>query len=170
MPEVEDPGLQGVEDPRFFHAICDHWVRAGDLEGDEHSLRIPGFQVRLGDAFEGLMKAVEEQVAAGGVTPPILGELRAAFPGADLEDALAHLVKEGRLVRVTPELIFHRDAVDGVRARVVAHLETHGTITTQQYKEITGLTRKYLIPLAEHFDATRLTVRTSDSARRLRKA
>jgi selenocysteine-specific elongation factor len=162
--------IQGVEDPRFFHAICDHWVRAGDLEGDEHSLRIPGFQVRLGDAFEGLMKAVEEQVAAGGVTPPILGELRAAFPGADLEDALAHLVKEGRLVRVTPELIFHRDAVDGVRARVVAHLETHGTITTQQYKEITGLTRKYLIPLAEYFDATRLTVRTSDSARRLRKA
>lgn len=162
--------IQGVEEPRFFHALCDRWVATGDLEGDEQGLRLPGFQVRLGDAFKRLMEAVEEQLAAGGVTPPILGELRAAFPGADLEDALGHLVKEGRLVRVTPDLIFHRDAVDGVRARVVAHLEAHGTITTQQYKEITGLTRKYLIPLAEHFDATRLTVRTSDSARRLRKA
>jgi len=162
--------VQGIEDPRFFHALCDRWVATGDLEGDERTLRIPGFQVRLDERFLQLTGALEEQLAAAGVTPPILGELRDAFPGADLEDALAHLVKEGRLVRVTPELIFHRDAVEGVRARVIAHLEAHDTITTQQYKEITGLTRKYLIPLAEHFDATRLTVRTSDSARRLRKA
>ncbi len=162
--------IHGIEDPRFFHALCDHWVAAEDLEGDEHSLRLPGFQLHLDEGFLKLAGAIEDQLRAAGVTPPILGELRAAFPGADLEDALAHLVKEGRLVRVNPELIFHAEAVDGVRARVVAHLEAEGTITTQQYKEITGLTRKYLIPLAEHFDATRLTVRTSDSARRLRKA
>ncbi len=162
--------IHGIEDPRFFHALCDHWVATADLEGDEHSLRLPGFTLHLDDGFLKLAGAIEDQLRAAGVTPPILRELRAAFPGADLEDALAHLVKEGRLVRVNPELIFHKDAVDGVRTRVVAHLEAEGTITTQQYKEITGLTRKYLIPLAEHFDATRLTVRTSDSARRLRKA
>ena len=97
-------------------------------------------------------------------------QLRAAFPGGDLGDAVEHLVGDGRLVRVTSDLLFHRDAVDGLRDRVVAHLEAHGTITTQQYKEISGLTRKYLIPLAEYFDAARLTVRTSDSARRLRRA
>ena len=162
--------VHGIEDPRVFHALCDLWVATKDLAGDDRALRLPEFQLRLDDRFLGLTGSVEAQLAAAGVTPPTLGELRAAFPGADLEDALAHLVKEGRLVRVTGDLIFHADAVEGVRSKVVRHLETEGTITTQQFKEITGLTRKYLIPLAEHFDATRLTVRTSDSARRLRKA
>jgi len=162
--------VHGFEDLRLFHALCDRWVAAEDLEGDDRGLRVPGFKVRLGDEFLKLTEALEARLVAAAATPPILGELRDAFPVAELDDALAHLVAERRLVRVTPELLFHRDAVDRIRDQVVTHLEAHGTITTQQFKEITGLTRKYLIPLAEHFDATRLTVRTSDSARRLRKS
>ncbi len=162
--------VHGIEDPRFFHALCDRWVATTDLEGKDADLRLPGFQVRLSVAFVDLMDAVEAQLAAAALTPPILAELRATFPGGDLGDAVEHLVGDGRLVRVTSDLLFHRDAVDGLRDRVVAHLKAHGTITTQQYKEISGLTRKYLIPLAEYFDAARLTVRTSGSARRLRRA
>lgn len=162
--------VRGIDDPRVFHALCDHWVAAGDLGGTEQGLWLPDFEVRLDDGFLRMVEALEEQLAAAGATPPTLGEVRSAFPGSDLDDALVHLVKEGRLARVTQDLVFHRDAVDRIRARIVAHLESHGTITTQQFKEITGLTRKYLIPLAEHFDATRLTVRTSDSSRRLRRS
>ena len=162
--------VHGIEDPRLFHALCDRWVATTDLEGKDTDLRIPGFRVRLSDAFVGLVDAVEAQLAAAALTPPILAELRAAFPGRDLGDAVEYFVGDGRLVRVTSDLLFHRGAVDGLRDRVVAHLEAHGTITTQQYKEISGLTRKYIIPLAEYFDAARLTVRTSDSARRLRRA
>ena len=40
-------------------------------------------------------------------------------------------------------------------------------ITTPQFKEMTGVSRKYIIPLLEYFDARNVTIRVGDS-RKLR--
>jgi selenocysteine-specific elongation factor len=50
----------------------------------------------------------------------------------------------------------------------VKFIEAQGEITTPQFKEMTGVSRKYVIPLAEHFDATNVTLRVGD-VRKLRK-
>ena len=67
-----------------------------------------------------------------------------------------------------PDLCFDRAAVDALAARLRAHLSAHPEITAQQWKELSGVTRKYAIPLAEHFDAEKLTLRVGD-VRRLRQ-
>jgi selenocysteine-specific elongation factor len=63
----------------------------------------------------------------------------------------------------------HAKVVDEVRGRLVAFLEKHGTIDAQQWKELTGASRKFTIPLAEYFDGEKLTLRVGD-VRRLRAA
>jgi len=55
-----------------------------------------------------------------------------------------------------------------LRRRVLAHLSEHGSIDAQSFKELTGLTRKFAIPLLEYFDRERLTLRIGDK-RVLRK-
>jgi selenocysteine-specific elongation factor len=52
---------------------------------------------------------------------------------------------------------------------LIAHLTAHGTIDAQQWKTLTGASRKFTIPLAEFFDGEKLTLRVGD-ARRLRAA
>ena len=42
----------------------------------------------------------------------------------------------------------------------------HTTIDAQQWKDLTGASRKYTIPLAEFFDAEKLTLRIGDLRRR----
>ncbi|MBW2355702.1 MAG: SelB C-terminal domain-containing protein, partial [Deltaproteobacteria bacterium] len=42
-------------------------------------------------------------------------------------------------------------------------------ISTPQFKEMTGVSRKYLIPLAEYFDSRNVTIRIGD-IRKLRRA
>jgi selenocysteine-specific elongation factor len=39
-------------------------------------------------------------------------------------------------------------------------------VDAQQFKDLCGTSRKYSIPLAEHFDAEKLTVRAGDLRRR----
>ena len=70
-------------------------------------------------------------------------------------------------MRVKPDLCFDRAAVDALADRLRAHLAAQREITAQQWKELSGVTRKYAIPLAEHFDAEKLTLRVGD-VRRLR--
>ena len=61
----------------------------------------------------------------------------------------------------------HRGAYDAARDKVVAHCRAEGELTSNFAKELIGGSRKYIIPLLEHFDAIGLTVR-SVSSRRLK--
>jgi selenocysteine-specific elongation factor len=79
-----------------------------------------------------------------------------------LRDVLAHLEREGALVRAPGELWFDASAVAALRARLVAHLEAHGDIGTAAYKDLIGTTRKFAVPLMELFDSEHLTVRRGE--------
>ena len=109
------------------------------------------------------------KLEAAGVEPPRPKELPAAvgLPDAAVASALDRLVAGKHAVKIKPDLVMHARAVDDVRARLVAFLEAHGTIDAQQWKELTGASRKFTIPLAEFFDGEKLTLRVGD-VRRLR--
>jgi selenocysteine-specific elongation factor len=66
------------------------------------------------------------------------------------------------LTRVKDDLYYHTPALEELKAKLVAHLEEKGRTNAQEFKELTGLSRKYLIPLLEHFDAVGLTMRVGD--------
>ncbi|MGD8386646.1 MAG: SelB C-terminal domain-containing protein, partial [Desulfobacteraceae bacterium] len=104
----------------------------------------------------------------GGLQPPYFKELKDRFSGNTAGDILEVMAKEGVLVKVKEDLYFHHRAVEALRDQLVAFLKEHGEITTPQFKEMTGASRKYTIPLIEYFDLTQLTVRVGDS-RVLRK-
>jgi selenocysteine-specific elongation factor len=83
--------------------------------------------------------------------------------GADLQQA----VRAGALVRIRGDYFVARPVLDELRAALVAHLQAHGEIDAQGWKQLSGVSRKYTIPLAEFFDAEKLTLRVGDK-RRLR--
>jgi selenocysteine-specific elongation factor len=106
-----------------------------------------------------------------GVEPPRPKELPAAVGLAEpvVKTALDRLVAAKLAIKVKPDLVMHAKVVDAIRDKLVAFLETHGTIDAQQWKELTGASRKFTIPLAEYFDGEKLTLRVGE-VRRLRAA
>jgi selenocysteine-specific elongation factor len=52
--------------------------------------------------------------------------------------------------------------LDELRAALRAHLAAHGQITAQEWKALVGSSRKWAIPLAEHFDAEKVTIRVGE--------
>jgi selenocysteine-specific elongation factor len=78
------------------------------------------------------------------------------------------MIQEGVLVKVKEDLYFHHEAIDALRDKLVGFLREKGEIETPQFKEMTGVSRKYTIPLIEYFDRSRVTVRVGDK-RVLRK-
>lgn len=72
-----------------------------------------------------------------------------------------HLLKSGALVRLSPEVLVHAAVLADVEARVAA--QKGRTMSVGDFRELLGLSRKYLIPLLEHLDRRRLTRRTGDA-------
>jgi selenocysteine-specific elongation factor len=64
---------------------------------------------------------------------------------------------------------FAATAVDEARRRIVEYLEANGTMLAKDARDVTGTSRKYIVPLLEYFDAQGITKRDGD-VRRLRKA
>jgi selenocysteine-specific elongation factor len=115
--------------------------------------------------------AVLAKLEATGVEPPRPKELPAAIGMAEpqVKVALDKLVAAKLAVKVKPDLVMHAKVVDAIRDKLVAFLGEHGTIDAQQWKDLTGASRKFTIPLAEYFDGEKLTLRVGD-VRRLRAA
>lgn len=97
-----------------------------------------------------------------------LGDLLRPSDKKEFEKTLDALVKGGAVLRVK-ELFFDPGATGALKEKLVAHLERKGEITVPEFKDLAGgLSRKYVIPLLEHFDMSKVTLRIGDK-RVLRK-
>ncbi|HSD91022.1 MAG TPA: SelB C-terminal domain-containing protein, partial [Kofleriaceae bacterium] len=112
--------------------------------------------------------AVLAKLEQTGIEPPRPKELPGALGLAEpqVKTALDKLVAAKLAIKVKPDLVMHARTVADIRTRLLAFLDQHGTIDAQQWKDLTGASRKFTIPLAEYFDAEKLTLRVGDVRRR----
>ena len=96
--------------------------------------------------------------AGGSVVPEVLA--KSGVEPARARSLLQILLREKRLVRVNEELVFHRAAIDGLRAALAAHKSERFNVSA--FKEWTGISRKYAIPLLEYLDREHVTRREGD--------
>ncbi len=156
---------------RLFHLVVESLVEEKALAGDREAVRRPAHDPRKSEEANGL-GPLAERVAArfrdAALQPPRQAELAAELgDAAGVRDAIELLLRGGRLVKVQ-DLYFDRAALDALRAKLVAFLGEKGQITAQEWKELVGATRKFTIPLAEHFDAEKVTLRVGE-IRKLRR-
>jgi selenocysteine-specific elongation factor len=165
VPREELRGrLPRAADARLFARLVAGLVEKGALVAEGDHVRDPKHRAASGAAAGALKEKLAAALAKGGVTPPWLAELPALL-GADPDDVTAVLkllAAEGRAVRVSAELWFDAAAVAGLKERLVAHLRARKEITTQEFKDLVGATRKHVIPLAEYFDREKVTLRVGD--------
>jgi selenocysteine-specific elongation factor len=111
---------------------------------------------------------VLDRFKAWGVEPERPKDVPAAvgLGDAQVKPILDRLLAGKRLVKIKPDLYMHADVVAELRARLIAFLDAHKTIDAQQWKDLTGASRKFTIPLAEFFDGEKLTLRVGDVRRK----
>jgi selenocysteine-specific elongation factor len=71
------------------------------------------------------------------------------------------LAREGRVVDLDG-VVFSTDALDQARARIVTALADRGSITVADARDLLGSTRKFVVPILGHLDATGVTRRRGD--------
>ena len=154
--------------PRLFDELIGALIRRGALEAERDVVRRPRSRHVQARELHGLDADLSARFRAWGITAPrpkeIPGEI-GADPNA-VRAALDRLISGGAVIKVKPDYYVGSEALAELRARLVAHLDQHGQITPVEWKDIVGQSRKYSIPLAEHFDAEKLTLRVGEIRKR----
>ena len=154
--------LISSEDPKLFAHLIRKLEGSQAVVAEKDLLRLPGHQVQLAGADKALRERIEKAYAEGGLAPPNLKDVIAGANPAQAKQVLAVLVDEGVLVKVKQELYYDAQALADIKKRLVEFLEANQTIEAAQFKEMTALSRKYIIPLLEHFDSAMVTMRVGD--------
>ena len=132
---------------------------------------LPARRPRSVELSSPLARAILGAVGKSGLSGLSKAEISPALPAAErreFEKTLEALVKGGKVLRVK-ELHFDPDAVARLRDRLVAFLEEKKEIAVPEFKDLAGgISRKHVIPLLEHFDLSKVTLRIGDK-RVLRK-
>jgi selenocysteine-specific elongation factor len=158
----------GSRNQRVFNFIISGLIRDATVIQEKELVRLKGHRITLADDQETIKQKIEDAYLKGGLQPPYFKEIKDRLSPDMGSDILELMVKEGLLIRVKEDLYFHHDVMDALEKRLVDFLKAKGEISTPQFKEMTGVSRKYTIPIIEYFDRAKVTVRVGDT-RVLRK-
>jgi selenocysteine-specific elongation factor len=149
---------------KFFNMAIRELEKIGQIVIDREIVHMPGHSVNLKGELEDIRTEIASLYMESRLTPPTVREIITKFADQrdKVENVLGIMLKEGALFRISEELYFHKDALLKLRENYKNLLMKEGKATPASFKELTGLSRKFIIPLMEYFDVTKLTVRAGD--------
>jgi selenocysteine-specific elongation factor len=148
-----------------FAAALDVLVRAGKLEVSGELVRQAGRSVVMKDEEAAAKQTIEKAFASAGLKVPALKDVLAGLPvdRARAQKIVTLLLRDKVLVKLSDDLVFHRDALDQLRRAITSYKATSPKIDVAKFKDLTGVSRKYAIPLLEWLDRERVTRRVGDA-------
>jgi selenocysteine-specific elongation factor len=158
-------GLCRLVRPETFRAALAELATAQKIDVQGENVKPPGATIRLDENESSTKSQIESAFAEAGLTVPAVKEVLARVPvdGKRAEQILHLLLRDKVLLRITPELVFHRDALAHLRSRLATYKKEKGDrISVPAFKDLTGVTRKYAIPLLEFLDRERITRRAGN--------
>ena len=157
---TEKLGLPGD----IFSGVLDDLARQKKVDVAGETVRAAGRGVVMKDDEAESKRTIEHAFASAGLSVPALKEVLASLPVDKVraQKIVTLLLRDRVLVKLTDDLVFHRDALAELRRKLADYKTKSPKIDVPRFKELTGITRKYAIPLLEYLDRERVTRRVGD--------
>lgn len=151
--------------PEIFDAVLNMLVRNKKVEVTGDLVRLAGRGVVMKEEEAESKKKIEDAFATAGLKVPALHEVLAGLKVDKVraQKIVTLLLRDRVLVKVSEGLVFHRNALEGLRRQMAAQKAKSSKIDVGGFKEMTGVSRKYAIPLLEYLDRERVTKRVGDA-------
>jgi selenocysteine-specific elongation factor len=133
-----------------------------EIVAEGELVRSRGHKVVLKEDEEQARAKIERAFEDAALAVPALAEVlaKSGVEAARARSLLQILLREKRLVRISDELVFHHTAIARLRELLGRHKGERFRVP--EFKEWTGISRKYAIPLLEFLDRERITRREGD--------
>jgi selenocysteine-specific elongation factor len=146
--------------PKRFNALVQRLAADGRVAERGSALALVAHAPTLTAAQEAAWSRARDALGREPLQPPSPAMLETEY-GLDRE-LVAALAERGDLVRIGTEAVFLPGAVARFADAVVTELVATGTITVARARDLTGSSRKHVLPLLGFLDDRGLTRRSGD--------
>jgi selenocysteine-specific elongation factor len=137
--------------------------QAKDIVSEGEIVRLATHRIALKQDEEAAVEKIEALFKEGALAVPATSVVlaKSGVEPARARSLLQILLKNRKLVRVGDDLIYHATAIEALRGMLAPRKGTRFSVA--EFKDWTGVSRKYAIPLLEFLDRERVTRREGDS-------
>jgi len=150
--------------PRVFNAMVNKLVAENALWSGGGTVSIPGHEIKFDNNQQAKAQGLVRRFEANPYSTPSVKESLAEV-GEEVYNAMVEL---GTLKQLTADVVFRNEDYEDMVKKVRAFITENGQITVADARDLFGSSRKYVLALLEHLDATGVTMRDGDF-RKLRK-
>jgi selenocysteine-specific elongation factor len=163
LPGVARQDLRGRELQDAPAFLMDALIAdAKEIVAEGETVRSRAHKLVLKEDEEQARASIERAFDETGLAVPSLPEVlaKSGVEAARARSLLQILLREKRLVRISDDLVFHHSAIEKLRAMLAERKGSRFGVPS--FKEWTGVSRKYAIPLLEYLDREKITRRDGD--------
>ena len=165
IPKQELRARAGRERVEIFEAALGDLLAARAMVTAGDLVSLAGREVTLSADETRAKELIEREFESAGLTVPGFASVLAKLPvdAPRAQKILQILLREKVLVKISSDLVFHRSTLLKLRDLLAKYRKERGArLPITVFKELTGITRKYAIPLLEHLDREQVTRRAGD--------
>ncbi|HSB51537.1 MAG TPA: selenocysteine-specific translation elongation factor, partial [Dissulfurispiraceae bacterium] len=135
-----------------------------DVVIEKETLRLREFKVMLTTVDENMRDRILTILGANGFQPPLRSDLAESLSikEKELGDLLRLLANEGALVRINDSLYMTREHYDAMFSILRSFFAKKQDMSVAEFRDILGTSRKYALPMLEHLDSHKITLRVGD--------
>ncbi|CAG37662.1 selenocysteine-specific translation elongation factor [Desulfotalea psychrophila] len=166
-------GLGARVDAKLFNWCLADLVRKDVLVQEDSLVHMASHEVALKADEEELQRDLLVWYQQRGTATPTIRETMdhfADYSESLVKEVLALQLREGKLVKISETLYYAKEIIDELSRQIEERIQRLGEIDAPGMKELSGLSRKFSIPILEYFDRVKLTMRVGDKRILRRKA
>jgi selenocysteine-specific elongation factor len=147
-----------------FSGVLEQLVRARRVEVSGEQVHLAGRVVVMKDEEAQSKQTIERAFAEAGLKVPALKEVLSSLKidRSRAQQIVTLLLRDKVLIKLSDDLVFHQRALTELRNRISAYKSVSPKLDVAKFKDLTGITRKYAIPLLEYLDREHITRRVGD--------
>jgi len=150
--------------PQVFERLLEEASKAKQIELAGDLIRLPGRGVVLKDEEAQSKRIIESAFSSAGLKVPSLKDVLASLKidKARAQKIVTLLLRDKTLVKISEDLVFHSTALENLKNSIAQEKKKSSKMDVARFKDITGVTRKYAIPLLEYLDREHITRRVGE--------
>jgi len=135
-------------------AVLQKLTEEGIVAANANRFRLPDFEICLSLEQQAKTNSFLKALQDNPYAPP--------FDVLLEPDLLNLLAQQGKVVKVSEQVVFAADAYGNMAAKVSEHLKAEGKISLAEVRDMFGTSRKYAQALLEYLDGKKVTRRVGD--------
>ncbi len=153
-----------LESGDLLNAVLDRMAADGQVTCTPQGVALSGHGPQLSKNQQQLLDEIVRKVHDGGCQPPFIAEIQQQISKNQtaVPELFALAAAEGELVKINKDFYLHHDVYQSVRKKLVGSIEGGEGLTLSEIRELLETSRKFAVPLCEHFDEIGFTRRHGD--------